>query len=149
MGWMIGIQGFDSWWGLGIFLFTTASKMALGLTQSPIQWVPGALFLGVKWLGCEADHSPPLPQYVFMVWCSGTTFHREMYNALFRLQTFRVSNFIFIFCCGSFQRLYPSLSPCVTYNQLFSFFFYGELLASPNPQAGGPPLVGCPWLLLC
>jgi hypothetical protein len=34
---------FDSWRGLGIFLFTTASRMDLGLTQPPIQWVPGAL----------------------------------------------------------------------------------------------------------
>jgi hypothetical protein len=45
--------------GLGIFLFTTASRTALGPTQPPIQWVPGALPLGVKRLGREADHSPP------------------------------------------------------------------------------------------
>jgi hypothetical protein len=43
MGWMIGVLGFDSWQGLGISLFTTASRMALG----------------VKQLGHEADHSPP------------------------------------------------------------------------------------------
>jgi hypothetical protein len=67
--------------GLGIFLFTTASRPALGPTQPPIQWVPGALSLGVKRLGREADHSPPssaevknawsctpTPQYVFMAW---------------------------------------------------------------------------------
>jgi hypothetical protein len=41
--------------GLGIFLFT----IALGPTQPPIQWVPGALSLGVKRPGREADHSPP------------------------------------------------------------------------------------------
>jgi hypothetical protein len=51
-------QGFESWQGLGIFLFTTVSRLALGTTQPSIQWVPGALFLEVKWLGCEADHSP-------------------------------------------------------------------------------------------
>jgi hypothetical protein len=45
--------------GLGIFLFTTASRTALGPTQPPIQWIPGALSLGVKWPGGEADHSPP------------------------------------------------------------------------------------------
>jgi hypothetical protein len=28
-GWMIGFLGFDSRWGLGIFLFTTASRTAL------------------------------------------------------------------------------------------------------------------------
>jgi hypothetical protein len=49
----------NSRWGLGIFLFTTASRTALGPTQPPIQWVPGALSLGVKRLWCEADHSPP------------------------------------------------------------------------------------------
>jgi hypothetical protein len=42
-----------------IFIFTTASRPALGPTQPPIQWVPGALSLGVKWPGREADHSPP------------------------------------------------------------------------------------------
>jgi hypothetical protein len=39
--------------------FTTASRTALGTTQPPIQWVPGALSLGVKRPGREADHSPP------------------------------------------------------------------------------------------
>jgi hypothetical protein len=57
-GWTIGVLGFDSRRGLGIFLFTTASRMALGHTQPPIQWVPGVLSLGVKRPGCEADHSP-------------------------------------------------------------------------------------------
>jgi hypothetical protein len=57
-GWMIGVLRFDFWQGLGMFL-TTASRMVLGPTQSPIQWVPGALSLGVMWLGHEADHSPP------------------------------------------------------------------------------------------
>jgi hypothetical protein len=45
--------------GLGIFLFTTASRPVLGPTQPPIQWVPGALSLGIKWPGREADHSLP------------------------------------------------------------------------------------------
>jgi hypothetical protein len=61
---------------LGIFLFTTASRTALGSTQPPIQWVPGA-----KRPGREACHSHPTsaegknarsytstPQYVFMAW---------------------------------------------------------------------------------
>jgi hypothetical protein len=41
---------------LGIFLFTTASRKALGPTQTPIQWVLGALCLEVKWPGHESDH---------------------------------------------------------------------------------------------
>jgi hypothetical protein len=40
-------------------LFTTSSRTALGRTQPPIQWVPGALSLRVKRPGREADHSPP------------------------------------------------------------------------------------------
>jgi hypothetical protein len=59
MGWTIGVVGFDSWRGLVIFLFITASRTALGPTPTPIQWVSGALFLGVKRSGREADHSPP------------------------------------------------------------------------------------------
>jgi hypothetical protein len=76
---------FDSRHGK-IFLFSTASRPALGTTQPPIQWVPG-----VKRLGPEADHSPPAsaeiknsgaictstPPYVFKAWCltncTGTT----------------------------------------------------------------------------
>jgi hypothetical protein len=75
-----GRSGFDSRRGLGIFLVATASRQALGPTQSPIQWVLG-LFPWIKRPGHEADHShlvsrlrmrgaiPPLPQYVFMAWC--------------------------------------------------------------------------------
>jgi hypothetical protein len=37
---------FESPQGLGIFLFTTASRPALGPIQPPIQRVPGALSLG-------------------------------------------------------------------------------------------------------
>jgi hypothetical protein len=35
------------------------SRTALGPTRPPIQWVPGALSLGVKQPGREADQSPP------------------------------------------------------------------------------------------
>jgi hypothetical protein len=58
-GWTIGVLGFDSRRRLGIFLFITASRTAVGSTQPPIQWVTGALSLGVKRPGREADHSPP------------------------------------------------------------------------------------------
>jgi hypothetical protein len=50
------------------FLFTTASRTALGPIQSPIQWVTGALSLGVKRPGREADHSPPSSSEVKNVW---------------------------------------------------------------------------------
>jgi hypothetical protein len=51
-------------------------------TQSLIQWVPEAVFPGIKRPGREADHSPPsgadvknawsytsTPPYVFVTWC--------------------------------------------------------------------------------
>jgi hypothetical protein len=61
--WAVGYgledRGFESRQGLGVFLFTVASRPALGPTQPPIRWVPGALSLGVKWSGRESDHSPP------------------------------------------------------------------------------------------
>jgi hypothetical protein len=80
----MGVLGFDSRRGLGIFLFTTASRMALGPTQPAIQWVLGALSLEVKRPAREADHPPPpsgevkecvevylhSTQYAFMAWCS-------------------------------------------------------------------------------
>jgi hypothetical protein len=39
--------------------FSTVSRPALGPIQPPIQWVLGALSLGVKRKGREADHLPP------------------------------------------------------------------------------------------
>jgi hypothetical protein len=72
-GWMIGVLGFDYWRGLGIFLFTTASRTALRPTQPPIQWVTDALSLGVKRPGREADHSPPSIAEVKNAWSYTST----------------------------------------------------------------------------
>jgi hypothetical protein len=44
--------------GAGIFSLHHRVQDDSG-TQPPIQWVPGALTLGVKRPGREADHSPP------------------------------------------------------------------------------------------
>jgi hypothetical protein len=74
-----------------MFLFTTASRPALGPTQPPIQWVPG-----MKLPGREVDHSYPfsaevkntwrytstLP-YVFMAWC--LVKHRDNFTFNFYL----------------------------------------------------------------
>jgi hypothetical protein len=59
MAWTIGVLDFDSRLGLGIFLFTIVSRTALGPTEPRTEWVPGALSLGVKRPGPEADDSPP------------------------------------------------------------------------------------------
>jgi hypothetical protein len=83
LGYGLDDRGFESRQGLGILLFTTAYRSALGPTQPPIQWLRVALSLGVKRPGREADHSllysaevknaqssTLIPQYAFMAWCS-------------------------------------------------------------------------------
>jgi hypothetical protein len=65
--WMIGVLGFDSRRGLGIFLFTV-SRLALGSIHPPIHWVPGALSVGVKRPERETDHLPPSSAEVKNAW---------------------------------------------------------------------------------
>jgi hypothetical protein len=72
-GWTIGVLVFDSRQGLGIFLFTTASRPTLGSTQPSIQSVPGAVSLAVKRPGREADHSPPSSAEVKNAWSYTST----------------------------------------------------------------------------
>jgi hypothetical protein len=49
-------------------LFFTSSRPALGSTQPPIQWVPGALSQGIKWPRREADYSSPAINEVKKMW---------------------------------------------------------------------------------
>jgi hypothetical protein len=64
-----------------MFIFATASILALGFTQPSIQWIPDTLSPGVKRPGREAEHSPPsvtevenawsytsTPAYIIMAW---------------------------------------------------------------------------------
>jgi len=53
------IAQFESRQGQEVFLFSQTSKLVLGFTQPPIQWVYQDPVLGFKCLGCEVDH--PLP----------------------------------------------------------------------------------------
>jgi hypothetical protein len=98
----MGVLGFDSRRGLGIFPFTTVSRTALEPTQPPIQWAPGALSLEVKRPEREADHSPPssaesrmrgaippLPQYIFMALCSVK--HRDNFTFTFMYRSSEVA----------------------------------------------------------
>jgi hypothetical protein len=43
------------------------------MLQPPIQWLPGALSLGVKRQGREADHSPPASADVKKMWIYTST----------------------------------------------------------------------------
>jgi hypothetical protein len=45
--------------GAGNFSLHHRVQTGSGATQPPIQWVPGAVSLGLKRPGREADHSPP------------------------------------------------------------------------------------------
>jgi hypothetical protein len=67
------IGGFESRQGLGIFLLATASRPALGSIQPTIQWVTGAISLGVKRPGREAYHSPPSSAEVKDAWSYTST----------------------------------------------------------------------------
>jgi hypothetical protein len=51
--------GFAHQQGQKIFLFSTASILALGPTQSPFQGGVRASSSEIKWLRHEADHSSP------------------------------------------------------------------------------------------
>jgi hypothetical protein len=59
---------FESWQGVEIFFFTTASRPALMPTQPPTQWVRGTLSLGVKLPGRKPDHSLPSSAEVKNAW---------------------------------------------------------------------------------
>jgi hypothetical protein len=51
-------------------------------------------------------------------------------------------------CLRSFQSIRPIPRPFVTFRNVFIFLRWGVVSPPPNPQAGWPPLVGCPRLLI-
>jgi hypothetical protein len=55
------------------FLFSKSSRPALGYTQPPNQWIPGALSPTVKRPGREADHSSPASAEVKKMWIYTST----------------------------------------------------------------------------
>jgi hypothetical protein len=59
-GYRLDNQGLGVQAPLGSRIFSSTSfRLALGSIQPPIQWVPGALSLGVKQPRHETDHLPP------------------------------------------------------------------------------------------
>jgi hypothetical protein len=86
-----GQLGFDPWQGQRIFLLAPASRLALGPTQPPIQWVLGVLSPGVKcgWGVTLTTHAHLVPRLSMSrsytssppcasVACSGTAFFRAI-----------------------------------------------------------------------
>jgi hypothetical protein len=70
-------------------LFSMLSRPALGPTQPPIQWVPGALSPGLMRPGREAVHLTPTSAEVKKMWmytftpdtpCTGTTLSLTQYD---------------------------------------------------------------------
>jgi hypothetical protein len=55
------------------FLSSTSSRPVLGPTQPPVQWLPGALSLGVKRPGREADHAPSASAEAKKMWIYTST----------------------------------------------------------------------------
>jgi hypothetical protein len=79
-GWTAGVHN-PACSMMGFVFFASAFKPSLGPTHPLIQWIPVALYPGLKRQWREADHSPPssakvknawrytsTSQYVFMVW---------------------------------------------------------------------------------
>jgi hypothetical protein len=69
-----GQPEFDSRQETGIVFLATESRPALGSTQTPIKWVPGALSLRVKLPGREANHSLPSSAEVKNMWSYDSTY---------------------------------------------------------------------------
>jgi hypothetical protein len=63
------------------FLYSTASRPALGSTQPPIQWVLGVLSQGIKRPGREADHSPPASAEAKKMWIYTSTPHTPSWRS--------------------------------------------------------------------
>jgi hypothetical protein len=99
-GWTIGWPGFDSWRGLGISLFATASRPALGTTRALSNVYQALLTLGQSGRGVKLAthlHLVPssknawcytaTPQYVFMALC--LIKHRDNFTVTEAPQTYR------------------------------------------------------------
>jgi hypothetical protein len=79
MLWATKKSRFNSCLGQEIFLFSAVFRIDLQATQTPVQKVLGVLFLGIRWLRREADHSPLSSAKVKNVQsCTSTVLHIYM-----------------------------------------------------------------------
>jgi hypothetical protein len=78
--WTIGGSRVRFLVGAGRFYLHYRVQNGSGATQPPIQWVPGALSLGVKRPGREADHSPPSCAEVKKAWSYTFTTPTRLYG---------------------------------------------------------------------
>jgi hypothetical protein len=70
------------------FTFTfSASRPALGPTQSSIQWTPESLSMGVKRPRREADHSPPSSAEVKNAWSYTSTLPIRLHGIVLSYST--------------------------------------------------------------
>jgi hypothetical protein len=72
-GYVLDDRGFGVRVPIWSRIFSTSSRLALGPTQPPIQWVPAAFPPGVKRQGREADNSPPTSAEVKKTWIYTST----------------------------------------------------------------------------
>jgi hypothetical protein len=66
------LSRYSDWLGVGVRV-PVGSRIFPSRRPDLFQWVPGALFPGVKQLGCEADHSPPTSAEVKKTWVYTST----------------------------------------------------------------------------
>jgi len=67
---------------MGFLLLATASRLAVVPTQAPIQWVTGALVLGVNQAGHKADHLSPSSE-IKNVWSYTSTPPMPLHGMVF------------------------------------------------------------------
>jgi hypothetical protein len=80
--------------------FSTSSRPALGSTQPPVQWVPGAFSPGVKRPGREAEHSPPTSAEVKKMWIYTSTPHTVSWRSVSLVK--HRDNFTFYFLLAKY-----------------------------------------------
>jgi hypothetical protein len=73
LSYRLGDTGFKSCRRHETFLFSNTTTPPLEPTQPPIQWLPGALCLGVKQLGHETEHATPSSLKFKNQWCHTST----------------------------------------------------------------------------